>query len=156
LLAIFTAIAALVALYGLFTDPSTISKHLTDLSSLLPGGAIDLIGDQLQRLGRQGNASLGFAFLLGLVVSIWSANAGVKALFDALNIVYGERENRSFLKLNAISLAFTCDALLFLLFALGALVVLPLIIDYSGSPAPHSGLSSWANGQFCCSRSRSR
>jgi membrane protein len=47
LLAIFPAIAVLVALYGLFTDPSTISKHLTDLSSLLPGGAIDVIGDQL-------------------------------------------------------------------------------------------------------------
>jgi membrane protein len=124
LLAIFPGIAGLVALYGLFADPSTISKHLTDLSSALPGGAIDVIGDQLQRLTDQGHATLGFAFLFGLVVSIWSANAGVKALFDAPNIVYGERERRSFLKLNAISLAFTCGALLFVLFALGALVVL--------------------------------
>jgi membrane protein len=132
LLAIFPGIAALVALYGLFADPSTISKHLTDLSSVLPGGVLDVIGDQLQRLSHQGNATLGFAFLLGLVISIWSANAGVKALFDALNIVYGEREKRSFLKLNAISLAFTCGALLFLLLALAALVVLPLIVDYLG------------------------
>ena len=46
LLAIFPGIAALVALYGLFADPSTISKHLTDLSGVLPGGAIDVIGDQ--------------------------------------------------------------------------------------------------------------
>jgi membrane protein len=130
LLAIFPGIAALVALYGLFADPSIISKHLTDLSGALPGGAIDVVGDQLQRLTHQGNARLGFAFLLGLAISIWSANAGVKALFDALNIVYGERERRSFLKLNAISLAFTCGALLFLLLALSALVVLPLIIDY--------------------------
>jgi hypothetical protein len=38
-----------VALYGLFADPSTISKHLTDLSGVLPG-ATDVIGDQLQRL----------------------------------------------------------------------------------------------------------
>jgi membrane protein len=132
LLAIFPGIAALVALYGLFADPSTISKHLADLSSVLPSGAIDVIGDQLKRLTEQGNARLGFAFLLGLAISVWSANAGVKALFDALNIVYGEREKRSFLKLNAISLAFTCGALLFILLALAALVVLPLITDLLG------------------------
>jgi membrane protein len=139
LLAIFPGIAALVALYGLFADPSTISKHLTDLSGVLPGGATDVIGDQLQRLSHQGRARLGFAFLFSLLISIWSANAGVKALFDALNVVYGEREKRSFLNLNAISLAFTCGALLFLLLALAALVVLPLIIDYLGL----SGEAKW-------------
>jgi hypothetical protein len=86
LLAIFPGIAALVALYGLFADPSTIGKHLTDLSGVLPGGAADVIGDQLQRLSHQGRARLGFAFLLSILISIWSANAGVKALFDALNV----------------------------------------------------------------------
>jgi hypothetical protein len=28
------------------------------------------------------------AFLIGLVISLWSANGGIKALFDALNVVY--------------------------------------------------------------------
>jgi membrane protein len=139
LLAIFPGIAALVALYSLFADPSAISNHLTDLSGVLPGGATDVIGDQLQRLTHQGGARLGFAFLLSLLISIWSANAGVKALFEALNVVYSEREKRSFLKLNAISLAFTCGALLFLLLALAALVVLPLIIDYLGL----TGAAKW-------------
>jgi membrane protein len=132
LLAIFPGIAAVVALYGLFADPSTIGTHLTDLSGVLPGGAIDVIGDQLQRLTNQGHAALGFTFLLSLAVSIWSANAGVKGMFDALNVVHGEREKRSFIKLNCISLAFTCGGLLFVLLALIALVVLPLVIDYLG------------------------
>jgi len=132
LLAIFPGIAALVALYGLFADPSTISKHLTGLSSFLPGGAIDVIGGQLQRLTEQGNTKLGFTFLLSLAISIWSANAGVKALFDAVNIVYGERERRSFIQLNAVSLAFTSGVLLFMLLALVALVALPLIVEYLG------------------------
>jgi membrane protein len=132
LLAIFPGIATLVALYGLVADPSTISKHLTSLSSFLPGGAIDVIGGQLQRLSDQGNTKLGLTLLLSLAISIWSANAGVKALFDAVNIVYGELEKRSFIKLNAVSLAFTCGALLFILLTLMAIVVLPLIIDYLG------------------------
>jgi membrane protein len=83
-------------------------------------------------LTEQGNTKLGFTFLLSLAISIWSSNAAVKALFDAVNIVYGEREKRSFIKLNAVSLAFTCGVLLFMLLALVALVVLPLIADYLG------------------------
>ena len=39
---------------------------------------------------------LGFALLFGVGVSLWSA-----ALFDALNVIYGEEERRSFLKLNS-------------------------------------------------------
>ena len=132
LLAIFPAIAALVAIYGLIADPSTISQHLSDLSGVLPGGATEVIGDQLQRLTSQPSSKLGFALLFGVAVSLWSANAGMKALFDALNVVYGEEEKRSFLKLNAISLAFTIGALLFMVFALAAIAVLPVAMSYLG------------------------
>jgi membrane protein len=59
LLAIFPAIAALVSVYGLFADPSTIGQHLNDLSSVLPGGATEVIGDQLQRLTSQPPANWG-------------------------------------------------------------------------------------------------
>jgi membrane protein len=132
LLAIFPGIAALVAIYGLIADPSTIGQHLSDLSGVLPGGAADVIGDQLQRLTAQPPGKLGFALLFGVVVSLWSANAGMKALFDALNVVYGEEEKRSFLKLNAVSLAFTLGALLFMVFALAAIAVLPVVMNYLG------------------------
>ncbi|MBW0003386.1 MAG: YihY/virulence factor BrkB family protein [Hyphomicrobiales bacterium] len=132
LLAIFPGIAALVALYGLFADPSTISRHLNDLSGVLPGGATDVIGEQLGRLTAQPNSTLGFAFLVGLGVSLWSANAGMKALVDALNIVYGEKEKRSFIKLNAASLVFTLGAIIFMILALGAIAVLPFLIDDLG------------------------
>jgi Virulence factor BrkB len=82
LLAIFPGIAALVAIYGLIADPSTISQHLSDLSGVLPGGATEVIGDQLRRLTSQPPGKLGFALVFGLGVSLWSANAGMKALFD--------------------------------------------------------------------------
>jgi membrane protein len=132
LLAIFPGIAALVALYGLFSDPSMISRHLDSLAGLLPGGATDVIGEQLGRLTAQPNSTLGFAFLIGLLVSLWSANAGMKALVDALNIVYGEKEKRGLIKLNALSLAFTLGALLFMLLALAAIAVLPLVMSNLG------------------------
>jgi membrane protein len=135
LLAIFPGIAALVALYGLFADRSTISRHLEVLAGVLPGGATDIIGEQLGRLASQPHGTLGLAFLVALAMSLWSANAGMKAQFDALNIVYGEREERSFLKLNAISLAFTAGAILFIQLALAAIAVLPYVIPYL-APTP--------------------
>lgn len=132
LLAIFPAIGALVSVYGIFSDPATIQKHLTDVSSFLPGGAIQVIGDQLERVTSGGRTTLGFALLFTIALSLWSANAGMKALFDALNIVYDAHERRGLVKLNAISLASTAAALLALLIALAAVVVLPHVLAFLG------------------------
>jgi len=132
LLAIFPAIAALVSIYGIFAGPTIIQGHLSDLSSLMPGGAIDVIGEQLKRVASGGKTALGLTFITTLAISVWSANAGMKALFDALNIVYGANETRGLLKLNAVSLAFTAGALLVLILAIAAIVVLPVALQYVG------------------------
>jgi membrane protein len=132
ILALFPAIAALVALYGLFADPTTIASHLDSLKGVLPGGAVQIIGDELHRLTAQRNDTLGVTFVTGLAIALWSANAGIKALFDALNLVYDEPEKRGFIKLNAVSLAFTAASIGFVLLALGAMVVLPVVLDYLG------------------------
>lgn len=130
LLAIFPAIAALVAIYGLFADPGTLTAQLEQLSGLLPGGALNVIHDQLTRVASQRGSTLGLTFVIGLAVSLWSANAAMKSIFDTLNVVYAEREKRSFLTLNAISLAFTAVGIAFVLIAIAALVVLPPVLKY--------------------------
>ena len=132
ILALFPAIAALVSLYGLFADPTTISNHLNSLAGILPQGAIDVVGGEITRVVSQGQKNLGPAFIVGLLAAIWSANAGMKALFDALNLVYDERGTRGLIKLNLISLAFTTGAIVFLMISLGAIVVLPLALGYLG------------------------
>lgn len=132
LLALFPAIGALVSLYGLFADPATIQEHLTLLSGFLPGGALEVIGDQISRIAGQDGGALGFAFFFGLALSLWSANAGMKAIFDALNIVYEEEEKRSFVRLTLESLLFTLGAIAFLLVALGAVIVLPILLNFLG------------------------
>ena len=131
-LALFPAIAALVALYGLFADPSTITSHLDSIAGLVPAGAIEVIRDQITRVASQGGATLGLTFLVGLLASLWSANAGIKSLFDALNLVYNETEKRSFVWLNVISLTFTVLAIAFVLVAIGAIVVVPTVLNFLG------------------------
>src|SRR3982751_2641138 len=107
LLAMFPFVAAIVSIYGLFGDAGALRGHLDQLSSFLPGGALDVVGDQLKRAASGEKTTLSFAFLVSVLLSLWSANAGMKGLFDALNIVYGAKETRGFITLNAISLTFT-------------------------------------------------
>lgn len=132
LLALFPTLTALVSIYGLFTDPSTMAEHLNLLSGILPSGATDIVAEQMHRLTSQPNDHLSIGFALGLVIALWSSNAGTKALFDALNVTYGERETRGFIKLNLVTLTFTLVGLLFMLSALAAIVVLPLALGYVG------------------------
>jgi membrane protein len=132
LLALFPALAALVSVYGLFADPASMERHLDAMAGLLPGGALDIIREQLHTLAAQGGQTLGFTFVSGLMVSLWSANSGIKALFDALNVVYDEEEKRGFFRLNMLSLTFTISTLVFLLIAMAALVVLPNILHELG------------------------
>ena len=143
LLAIFPAITALVSTYGLFADPATIQQNLSAMSSFIPGGALDVVGGQIQRINSQGSGALGFAFLAGVATSLWSANAGVKALFDALNVAYGEMETRGFFALNLTSLAFTAGMILFAAMAVGAAVVAPIVLSYVAPSGIATTLITW-------------
>ena len=139
LLALFPAIGAFVSLYGLIADPGTIGGHLAELGGLLPEGAISLVSEQVTRITSKGQTALGFAFFSGLAVSLWSANAGMKAVFDALNVAYAEEEKRSFVWLNLQSLSFTVAAIAFLAGALSAVVIIPVVLKYVGLGA----LTEW-------------
>ncbi len=132
LLAIFPAVAALVSLYGLVADPAQIGKQLDALNGILPDGAVSIIGDQVKRLASTPGGSLSFALVTSLAISLWSANAGMKAIFDALNVAYREKEKRSFVALNLRSLAFTVGAILILVLAMASVVVLPAMLNFIG------------------------
>ena len=149
ILAIFPAIAALVAVYGLFSDPTTITKHLDQLGGFLPGGALDIAREQLTRVSSKGSQTLGLTFAIGLGTSLWSSNAAMKAMFDTLNIVHGEDEKRGFFKLNAVSLGFTLGAIVFLIAALGSIVAVPVILAYVGFSGQAICCSASEDGQRC-------
>jgi membrane protein len=132
LLAIFPAIAALVAIYGLFADPAVIAKHVDDVASFVPGGGLDILREELNRVASQPRGTLGLVFIVGLGISLWSADAGVKAIIDALNIAYVERVKRSFIKLTAVSFVYTLAGILGAILAVGLVVVLPLVLQFLG------------------------
>src|ERR1700712_4060799 len=134
LLALFPGLAGLISLYGLFADASTIGQHLTSLEGVLPEGGMQILRDQLQQLTSQPAQKLGLTTLASLAISLWSANAGIKAILEGLNSVNEEHEKRSFIKLNAISLGLTLGALAFVILSLLAITVVPTILSFVGLP----------------------
>ena len=132
LVALFPAIAAGVSFYALFADAGTIAKHLSLVAGLVPADVIDMLRDEISRIGAKSDGKLTFGFLLGLGIALWSANAGMKAVFDALNIIYDEQEKRGLIKLNLVSLLFTVGAIGAVLLAVGAVVVFPLLLAALG------------------------
>ncbi|RTL69215.1 MAG: YihY/virulence factor BrkB family protein, partial [Hyphomicrobiales bacterium] len=132
LLAIFPATAALVTLYGLVADASVIANNLSLVSGFLPEGAVSVIGDEIRRIASHPNSTLGATLLFSLGAALWGANAGTKSIFDALNIIYKEREKRGFITLTAYSMLFTLGALALALLALASVVVVPVALNATG------------------------
>lgn len=128
MLALFPALAAFVSIYGLFADVDTARRQLGVLTGIVPAGAATFIGEQMIRIAAQQQATLSTTFVVSLILSIWSANGGMKALFGGLNIAYDEQEKRNFLRLNLVTLAFTFGAVVFLTLAMGAVIAVPIVL----------------------------
>jgi membrane protein len=129
LLALFPALAAAVALYGLFTEPATVGAHLDVLSGFAPAEARAILTQQLQRITAAADTSLTLGAIVALLLALWSAAKGVKSLMAALDVVYHEREDRGFFKLNGTALLLTLAMLIVVPLSLAAVAVLPAIVD---------------------------
>lgn len=132
LLALVPAMAAFITLYGLFFDPQQVNEQVARLSGIVPDNALEIIRDQATRIASQGGKTLGITFVLTFAFSLWSANAGLKAMIDALNVAYGEHEKRSFIALNAQSLLLTVGGIACLIAIIAALAVVPIVLRFVG------------------------
>jgi membrane protein len=132
LLAIFPAITALVSAYGLFSDPAAIGNYLSLMQDVVPPNVLDIVRAQVARIASHSNGTLSIGVIVGLLVALWSAMSGVKAILDALNVIYDQNEGRGFFRLNLVALAFTLCGFASFLLAIAAVVVLPLVLSFIG------------------------
>lgn len=132
LLALFPALGAFVSLYGLFADLTGARRQISALAGLLPSGAVSVLEAQIQLLTQTNHGRLGLTFVVSLLFSLWSSNAGIKALIGGLNIAYEQREHRGFFRLNLVSLSFTIGAVLFAVAGVAAIAAVPDILSRLG------------------------
>jgi membrane protein len=146
LVALFPALAAGVSVYAFFSNAASITNHLSLLSDIVPGATLDLLRDEVTRIAGRSDGKLTFGFLIGFGIALWSANAGMKAIFDALNIIYDEQEKRGIIRLNLVSLFFTLCAIGGMLIAVSMVVVFPLVLagfGWSALDAPLIAILRW-------------
>lgn len=132
ILAIVPAITALISVFGLVVSPAEVPGILAPVTSLMPEEAGTLIIGQAERISGTANDTLSATALFALLIALWSANGGTKALIEALGIAYDVKETRGFVRLNLVSLGFTLAGI-GLVIVLGVLVAaLPFLVDQLG------------------------
>ncbi len=145
LLALFPAFAVFVSFYGIVANPSTIADHIAFIGQFLPQAGTEILTSQLEYLVTRDPASLSVGFLTSLLFSLWSANNGIKTLFEAMNVAYGEQERRSFLKLNAVAFCFTMGAVFIGILMIISVGVIPAVMGIVGA-------SSWSDELIAMAR----
>lgn len=128
-LAMFPAVAAVIAIWRFVYNPAVIREEVGLLKDFLPLDAYTLVADQVELLLAVEASSLGITTIVSLLIALWSARAGVAALIRGLNAIH-HLPNRSghWHQLRAIVLTFV-----FIGLVLGFLVVaviLPLVMNY--------------------------
>ena len=121
-LALFPALIALVSILGLFGDPTTVTKNLTDIVTRLgPQSAADTLAGPIKSI-TSNRSGAGLGFILGLAVAVWSASGYIGAFMRASNIIFETPEGRPIWKLRPLQLLVTLVMVI-----LVALVALSLV-----------------------------
>lgn len=145
LLSIFPALAAFISIYGLLNDPADAQQQVQSFSEIMPAEARNILLAQMQKLTAGSSSALGFGALFGLLLALWSTMKGTMALITALNIVYGETEQRGMIKLYLVAFLLTVGAVLFLVLSLSLIAVIPPILE-------RLGIGSWIETAFNVAR----
>jgi membrane protein len=141
LLALFPALIALVSILGLFGNPATTTKAITDIVTKLgPSSAAQTFAGPIKSITSNKSAA-GVLFFVGLGTALWSASGYVGAFMRAANVIYETPEGRPFWKLRPLQLLVTLVMILLLAFVALALVLTGPIVNAVAGPI---GLGSTA------------
>jgi membrane protein len=140
LFAVFPALSALVAIYGLTADPATVEQQFGMLKSVLPPQAFDIVIEQIRRVAESSGHSLGWSLVFSLGLAIWSVGNLVQALFAALNLAYEEPERRSVLRFYLSAFGLALLGIVSSVLILVGFVYVPLLFAYAGFSAQFESL----------------
>jgi membrane protein len=132
LFSIFPLLIATVSIYGLFADPVDVSNQIQAMAQFIPRDALRIIDHELTSIVQNSSGSLGFGAALSILLTLWTASKGTKVLMEAMNIAYGEKESRGFIRFNSTAVLLTLGAVVTVALAVGSIAILPPIMDLIG------------------------
>jgi membrane protein len=105
MLAIFPALAILITLYSLMSDPAAAAREGEALSFMIPAGARDIFRYELMRLASAPHAAMSAQSAFALLIGLYAAHRGFKAMLAGLSFIHDEDEQRGFVGFNLMALA---------------------------------------------------
>jgi membrane protein len=123
-LALVPMLGAIVLSYGLVASPQSVIHDVQEMTSVMPGEAAKLIGEQLMNVVTTSGGKKGFGLLMALLIALYGATKGAGAIITAINIAYDEEETRGFVRLQLVKLAITAGAVLLAIVATIAIAAL--------------------------------
>ncbi len=134
LLGIAPALIALLALFGLTTDPARTASIAQQLAAVLPDTARPLVLEQLQTVTSGGTGSLTTTFVVAAATALWSASGSTQKLLTSIQSIYERPETRGILRLYTLAIALALGAVVFVAVAVALLIGASAVID--GLPTP--------------------
>ena len=132
LLALVPGLAAMISIYGLVADPQKVQQQVVSSLSAAPQEVRDLVSSQLSSIASSSSGGTLVAVIVGIVLALWTASAGIGHLMQAINVAYDEDDSRSFLRRRGIALAFTVSAVVMLLASFVVIALLPAWLASTG------------------------
>ena len=133
LLSLFPALIALVSVLGLFGDPQTTTRQITEIVTQIgPSSAADTFSGPIESITSNRSAA-GIMFVVGLAVALWSASGYVGAFMRAANVAWETPEGRPFFKLRPLQILVTLVMVIMLALVALALVLTGPIVEAVGS-----------------------
>jgi membrane protein len=142
LLCIFPTLTALVSVYGLVADPTMVERQVAAMEGILPPEAATLLATWLQALAQEPTTRFGVGLLISVLLAAWSVWSATGTLMTAVNICYGDKEKRSFVRFNLEALALSTGLALFGAVALALVAVLPVLLGLLPVPTTWHALIS--------------
>ncbi len=130
LLALFPAITALMAIAGLLVQPNDIVDQLQSFSDIVPEQVMSIVVGQASAIAGSRGGGLGLAAVVGIGFAIWSASRGMASLIEGMNVAYGEKETRGFIKLKSVTLALTLLLVVGIIFGMMATMAVPIVLSF--------------------------
>lgn len=131
-LAVFPMIGAVMTVFGLIAEPEVAARQMEPFQHFMPAQVYEILMQQVIDVTSAAETSLNLGLAFSLLLMLWSATKGIKAMLTALNVAYKQREKRGFVRLSAVAMSFAAGAVVFVIFSLALVAAIPVVLEFVG------------------------
>ncbi len=142
-LAMFPLLTLIISIYGLVASPADVEQHMAQVTTMLPQDTHDMLSERLHSITQKSSGALGLGLIMGILLSLWSANAGTKSLFEGINIAYDEENKRGFIKNTGTTILFTLGGILIGIICALLVIGFPAFVEHLGLPDTIEQVIAW-------------